>query len=77
MVIAKILMLLKQRRNEIPKALGLDGEATRNYSIDNVVGIHIDYANRPESEQEADFVQDWCQSAQNFVGSEGMVIFIT
>ena len=32
------------------------------YDIGKIVCMHIDYANRPESAAEADFVKDWCDS---------------
>ena len=37
-----------------------------SYRIEEIVGIHIDYANRPESGREADFVQDWCENRKKF-----------
>lgn len=45
MVLSKILRLL-QKEGEI--------------KIRDIVGIHIDYANRPESGREADYVKHWC-----------------
>lgn len=44
MVISKILILL-QRQNK---------------NIGKIVAVHIDYANRDESSQEADYVEGWC-----------------
>jgi tRNA(Ile)-lysidine synthetase-like protein len=44
MVISKILVLL-QRHNK---------------NINKIVAVHIDYANRDESGQEADYVEGWC-----------------
>ena len=52
MVLAKILLLLKYRN--------LVENKINDYKIDKIVGIHIDYSNRPESHDEADFVEDWC-----------------
>lgn len=51
MVISKILCLLRDRCPKIGQRLA--GGA--------VVAIHIDYANRPESGREADYVQSWSQ----------------
>lgn len=45
MVIAKILSALRK---------------SPLLQISEIVAIHIDYANRPESSREADFVEDWC-----------------
>ena len=45
MVLSKILKLL-QKAGDI--------------KIKDIVGIHIDYANRPESGREADYVKLWC-----------------
>ena len=45
-VISKILALLK---------------SSKRIPIDAIVGIHIDYANCPESGREADYVQTWCE----------------
>ena len=69
MVLCKILMLLKLRKHEIHGAKDA-------YSIGKIVCIHIDYANRPESAAEADFVKDWCESnalVYNGGGSEKIV----
>jgi len=63
------LMLLKLRKHEIHGAKDA-------YSIGKIVCIHIDYANRPESAAEADFVKDWCESnalVYNGGGSEKIV----
>jgi tRNA(Ile)-lysidine synthetase-like protein len=46
MVIAKILVTLRNS-NQIP--------------ISEIIAIHIDYANREESSEEADFVENWCK----------------
>lgn len=45
MVISKILAVLK---------------ASKRIPIDEIVGMHIDYANRPESSREAAYVHTWC-----------------
>lgn len=45
MVIAKILTVLVR---------------TASASVQHVMGLHIDYSNRPESGREADFVEQWC-----------------
>ena len=47
MVISKILALIR------------DG---KKVPIDEIVAIHIDYANRPESNREAAYVAEWSQS---------------
>jgi tRNA(Ile)-lysidine synthase TilS/MesJ len=48
MVIAKVLVVLR-REKLLPPAT-------------KIVALHIDYANRPESGREADFVAGWCDS---------------
>lgn len=47
MVIAKILCLLRQHQ--------------RHLHIGEIVAIHIDYANRPESGREAAYVAHFCR----------------
>lgn len=47
MVISKILQLLQK---------------TKKVQIDEIVALHIDYANRPESGREADYVKQWSES---------------
>lgn len=48
MVISKILRLLQVNRPQL--------------RIHTIFAMHIDYANRPESGQEADYVQqEWCE----------------
>jgi tRNA(Ile)-lysidine synthase TilS/MesJ len=47
MVICKILQVLKQSK-KIP--------------IDEIIAMHIDYANRPESGREAAYVKEWSES---------------
>lgn len=36
----------------------------------DVVAMHIDYANRPESRAEAAFVEDWCRRHGRGVGGK-------
>ena len=55
MVLSKILVLLKHRKHELHGS-------KNDYCIENIVCIHIDYGNRPESAAEADFVEDWCEN---------------
>jgi tRNA(Ile)-lysidine synthase TilS/MesJ len=47
MVISKILAFLRD---------------SKRIKIDAIVGVHIDYANRPESSREATYVKEWCDS---------------
>ena len=51
MVIAKILSVMCISPEPSALALG-----------NRVLGLHIDYANREESGEEADFVEQWCIS---------------
>jgi tRNA(Ile)-lysidine synthase TilS/MesJ len=46
MVISKILTLLQAKSKQV--------------QIDHILAIHIDYANRPESGSEADYIREWC-----------------
>lgn len=47
MVISKLLALIKAKND-------------KRLPIKSIVAIHIDYANRPESGAEADYVEQWC-----------------
>ncbi len=58
MVLSKILVLLKTAQQQN------NSTSTKNnhkqLRIKSVVGIHIDYANRPESDRECEYVRQWC-----------------
>jgi PP-loop family len=85
MVISRILMLLQSRFSPppckacifstgvLPALTLLDVDrrdrSSSGYAIEKIVGIHIDYANRPESGREAAFVQDWCENRSKYEAS--------
>jgi tRNA(Ile)-lysidine synthase TilS/MesJ len=58
MVLSKILSVLQR---------------SAGYHIDEVVSMHIDYSNRPESAKERDYIEHWCK----LVGSTCKVRVIT
>ena len=62
---------MKLRKHE------LHGASNNDYDIDEIVCIHIDYANRPESATEADFVEKWCKNNAyvHTVGGCGRIVF--
>ncbi len=74
MVLSKILVLLKNAYNASNTTTSATtNNFTKNNTSSNtnssnnklrikqVVGIHIDYANRPESGRECDYVRTWCE----------------
>lgn len=61
MVLSRVLSLL-QKSGRITNVLA-------------VVAMHIDYANRPESGREADYVEQWCQ-AIDIVFRKVIIFFI-
>lgn len=62
MVLSKILAQLQQKQQLAAKANA--GRSANNSQqlqhIAAIVAVHIDYANRPESGREAQYVADWC-----------------
>lgn len=42
--------------------------------METIVGVHVDYANRPESGTEAAFVEDWCENRHKYEATGGLWI---
>ena len=57
MVLSKILTVLKANSSSSAGSVGRPG-----LRVKQVVGLHIDYANRPESGRECEYVRQWCAS---------------
>ena len=63
MVLSKICALLQQAaQQQSERSNSSYSSNPSQLTIREIVAIHIDYANRPESSREADYVRSWCDS---------------
>ena len=68
MVISKILAVLQAKRSrgsepENSQRQSKSSSDVGGYEIDEIVALHINYNNRPESSREAAYVKSWCQGS--------------